>query len=165
MKYVVKFEPVESWKSPYNGAELDAIGSHQAEPAVIKVASERQHFEIMSTLIHEYAHAVQYFSLGSKFHTNYSAEAATKQHIENVYENEASDLSNRLRLARHKTREFNSAFIDFKFEFPPEPKPIPKPTLRKVCHDEWYYYDNEESTHWSDTRAFKCNRNKWWLRR
>lgn len=172
LKYTVKFNEVESWKSPYNGTDIDAIGSHNASESRILVASKREHYEIMSTLIHEYAHAVQYFNLGKEFHANYSMEAKAKQHGENKYENEARTLSNKLMKARKENPEFRTIFYSFKFEFVAKPGPkthlkkkAPRPTPPKTHMRGWYGLNDEESYFYSDTRVFKCNRNSWWLRR
>ena len=176
LKYVVKFNMVASWKSVYNKIETDAIGTHQANPAVISVAAEREHSEILSTLIHEYAHAVQYFNLGSDFHTEYSAEATVRQHGENKYENEARTLSNKLAKACRLDTDLNVKLASFKFIYATKPGPkthlkkkLRRQTPRRQSHDfldspyeECY---TQEFTHYSDNPIFKCNKNAWWLRR
>jgi hypothetical protein len=133
----------------------------------------------MSTLIHEYAHAVQYFNLGKEFHTNYSMEAKAKQHGENKYENEARTLSNKLLKARKETPDFRTVFYGFKFEFVAKPGPkthlkkkAPRPTPKKnYCgHRGFGGFPFEERyvpeyTHYSDNPLFSCHKHAWWLRR
>ena len=166
-QYVVKFIDCTSYESTYNGEKITAIGTHYGSIKRIKVAAKRDHMEVMSTLIHEFAHAVQLFSLGESFHIKYSAEASTKEHYENKFEDEARSLSAKLKNMHRRDSILREELDEFVFEFEkPKPKPAPKPEpkpkksyegfggsyYRDYCGPDYLWYEKPYSK-------------QWWLRR
>jgi hypothetical protein len=120
----------------------------------------------MTTLIHEFAHAVQLFSLGENFHLKYKIESSSKDHCENKFENEARALEARLTRWHTRSSIFKEDIDNFVFEFEkPKPKPAPKPEL-PVSKEEtprfesfymsgydFEYFETERSTNWWNRRA------------
>jgi hypothetical protein len=170
-KYTVKFLDCESYKSVYNGEEITAIGTHYSHIKNIKIAGLRKHLEIMSTLIHEFGHAVQLFSLGSEFDMAYTTESNNVKHSENEFEKACRALE--AKMHRWLTRDsfFKEEIDNFIFEFekhstPPAPKPKPKPSPMFGYTEPYYsyfyepeYYENPFSKNWWD-RSTRKNRKK-----
>lgn len=172
-KYTVKFIDCESYESTYNGDKIEAIGSHQSDPGIIKVASKRDHRDVLSTLVHEFAHAVQFFNLGAKFSEEYSAETKINQHSSNRFENEARLLQRRHSQKRIAEMPYRDATGDFEFKFMPKPGPKPaKKTPKKTTKNRYseysWGYEARYVIDYSGTLLdpkFKVNRGKWWLYR
>lgn len=156
-KYTVKFLECKSYESVYNGETITAIGTHYAHLNSIKLAGERDHFELITTLIHEFAHAVQYFSHGDKFNLLYSTESKRAKHSGNKYEDEARALENRLLDRIRRDSIFCDDIEHFVFEFEKQKDP---PKL-KPCPVEKFYYPVWRDLDWYDNYNYK-RRKQWW---
>jgi hypothetical protein len=164
-KYTVKFLDCKAYESNYNGEKISAIGTHYGSLKSIKIASQRDHMEIMTTLIHEFAHAVQLFSLGENFHLKYKIESSSKDHCENKFENEARALEARLTRWHTRSSLFKEDIDNFIFEFEkPKPKPVPKPEppVKRETPMEFGYFNYGSYEYEYFETPFTTN---WWNRR
>jgi hypothetical protein len=167
-EYVVKFLDCTSYESTYNGKKIQAIGTHYGSLKRIKIASKRDRMEIMSTLIHEFAHAIQLFSLGTKFHMQYATEAETKDHEENKFEDQARDLERRLKRNYSRNSILMEELAEFVFSFE-KPKPVPKPESKPKPKKK--VFEGFGGSYYRDYRSpdfmwyEKPYTKQWWLRR
>lgn len=164
-EYVVKFLDCNSYESTYNGEKIQAIGTHYGHLKRIKLAGKRDHMEIMCTLIHEFAHAIQLFSLGSKFRMQYDTEAETNGHDENKFEDQARDLERRLKrnytrnsILKEELEEFVFSFEKPKQTHQPDPKPEKKEKVPTFGTFGNYY----ERRYRRDTDWWKPYSKDWW---
>lgn len=159
--YVVKFLDCESYSSTYNGDKIQAVGTHYGSLKRIKIAAKRNPIDVIGTLIHEFAHAVQLFSLGEKFHMQYSAESEKHAHEENKFEDEARLLTTKLRHARIRNTILREELDEFVYSFEKE-KPKPKPVVKKEkpygrTFGGWYEPRYRRTTEW-----YKPYSKDWW---
>jgi hypothetical protein len=183
MEYKVKFIDAEHFPSTYNGEPSKATGQFSSADKEILVATARAHMSVISTLMHEYAHLVQKFNLGKNWGPAYTNEAMLVPHKDNRFENEARSMVTVFINFGNRPENYNK-FCSFNFKlYTPGPKKsnrkkIPRPTPpgsnKRMRHHRYYdecegfghysRYYYEESTHWSDTKKFACNKHAWWRR-
>lgn len=84
-----------TFEGTYNGQPVECLGQHCGGTKTITFATHHSRTDILNTLAHEYAHAIQIFTIGRQFYANYRLES-NKSHSSNKYENEARDLSQRV---------------------------------------------------------------------
>jgi hypothetical protein len=145
--YEIKFLDCESFPSIYNGKDISAWGICYSQQSRIKVASKRSQLDIISTLIHEFAHAVQRFNYGKEWNKIYASETTKHDHSNNKYENEARDLQAMHNEWIERDSFYRNDLYDFVFKFPPpvpEPKPEPVP-VPKVKKDLWSIFGDRET--------------------
>jgi hypothetical protein len=157
--YTVKFLDCESYESTYRGEKIQALGTCYSTETKIKVAGKRAKLDIISTLIHEFAHAVQHFNYGKEWCLLYSTEADVAAHGKNKYEDEARALQTDLRRWMMRDSILRTDIFAFEFELQliSKPKPAPEPAPKKEYKARYYYPLYRRSEAW-----YKSYTKDWW---
>lgn len=87
-KYDVEAVQAEAFTSQYKGQDILAVGVHIGYSLRIRLAVYRPIDEIFSTMVHEFAHAIQLYNLGARYGELYNLETV-KLHDDNRFEVEA----------------------------------------------------------------------------
>lgn len=161
-KYEIKFLDCMSYNSTYCGEIIQAIGTHYATERRIKIAGSRDTMGIMSTMLHEFGHAVQFFNFGKNWHMMYSTEAGKVSHSDNKYENEVRDLQAIHNDWIERDSMYAESVILFKFKFiqgyVPKPELPPPPTPKRYFERSTYYHIKDYDRNFYDKRF----RKDWW---
>jgi hypothetical protein len=166
--YTIKFLDCEAYESMYRGEKITAIGTCYSTETKIKVAGKRAKLDIISTLIHEFAHAVQHFNYGKEWSMMYSAEVDKADHGDNKYEDEARALQTDLRKWMLRDSILRSDIFAFEFELQliskpkPQPKPEPKPVVKKSSRDFGNFGGYYEPRYRRTTDWYKPFTKDWW---
>ena len=156
--YEIKFLMAERYESS-NGY---ALGTCYSTAKKIKIAGLQEHSALVTTIVHELGHAVQFFNFGTNWTMMYNVENNNIGYKDNKYEKEANHLENHFMSLVSKDTELASKAADFTFEFEPdpepEPKPLPKPTSKPIFNTrpDWFYMKD-----WKDSYGKKFRRD-WW---
>jgi hypothetical protein len=147
MQYEFEFQDTDSYPSVYNGAVIRAVGTHSGGTSTITVACKRTKLDVLETLVHELAHAIQYYNFGEQFHEDYRLEASKHAHRQNKWENEARNAET-----------FLARFVTEK-------------AIKLFCYSfDMEGYQHKWNRHcayvdWSNDPNLKIHRKAWWLRR
>lgn len=162
-EYQIKFLDCESYKSSYNGAPIQAVGTHYSHIKCIKIAAKRLVYDYTSTLVHEFAHAVQQFSMGKEFDMQYHIETQKAPHSDNKFENEARALQTKIKTWIRRNTLFGTDLLEYDFKFekrnPHQPKKKPEPMPKKK--PTRFHYRSFYDPHYYENPYSK----QWWLRR
>jgi len=153
--YAVKFLDCEAYESTYCGKKISVLGTCYSTETKIKVAGKRAKLDVISTLIHEFAHAVQHFNYGNAWSMMYSAEATKTNHGDNKYEDEARTLQTYFRRCMMRDSILRADVFDFEFELQLISKP--KSVVKKELKESYYYPRYSRSVVW-----YKPYTKDWW---
>lgn len=130
---------VEFIHQPILPGTTSTLGQHYAETKIIRIAIDRPLSEVMATVTHEYAHAVQFYNIRNEWRTLYSNETASRGYYDNKYEHEArrAGFLWRAMCVHYSYAQHNLASLAQLFVW--------RPTVEKTPHPEEFYWTTKPS--------------------